>query len=110
MKLTELEPILLKRINDKTHQTVGVLSDADGIMFLCPKCFAANKGRGGTHNIICWFNGRVLTPMNPLTKQWNPSGSNWKAFGFDPSGEQGIKVNGGCGWQGFIENGEVKSS
>ena len=32
---------------------VDALTEADGVWFLCPKCFAANGGAVGTHAVIC---------------------------------------------------------
>jgi multimeric flavodoxin WrbA len=45
MRLSELEPEFLKVIDDRTWQSKGVLlSEADGIFFLCPLCFKNNNG------------------------------------------------------------------
>lgn len=40
------------------YARVETLAEADGIWFLCPKCFAANGGPVGTHSVSVGFTGR----------------------------------------------------
>jgi len=54
MNLDDLDPHFLKFIDEKTHQRIDSIAEADGIIFLCPKCFAANNGEVNTHSVICW--------------------------------------------------------
>ena len=57
MRLTDLEPQFLRyqqEGNSVIYHHVETLAEAHGVMFLCPRCFAANGGRAGTHMVICW--------------------------------------------------------
>ena len=54
MRLTALEPTFLKIIDDTHYQHVDDIAQADGVMFLCPKCFGHNNGPVGTHQVLCW--------------------------------------------------------
>lgn len=40
------------------HIPVDRLEEAQGVRFLCPKCFAANGGKVGTHRVVCWSRSR----------------------------------------------------
>jgi hypothetical protein len=75
MKLAELEPRLLNINEPGLYGTAESLAEAQGIMFLCPKCFAARGGNVGTHSILCWFTGRgVPDDLAPKPGRWVPSG------------------------------------
>jgi hypothetical protein len=74
MKLIELEPQFLKRIDDSYEQYVDTIVEADGIQFLCPVCFIKNSGGVGTHSIVCW------KPSVPQTTYPRPG--RWKQFDF----------------------------
>jgi hypothetical protein len=57
MRLTDLNPRFLRRAPKDGIEywpEVPTIAEADGIVFLCAKCFAANGGPVGTHSIICW--------------------------------------------------------
>lgn len=106
MRLTELEPTFLRRSKDVYVQMDVALPEAEGIQFLCPKCFRANKGRIGTHIVICW------SPVVPLDV--TPGPGRWKLVGtgfHDLSlvGEQmsSVKLTAGCLWHGNVTKGEV---
>jgi len=51
VKLAELDPEFLKRINDGSWEILESLEGAEGVSFLCPVCFTANGGPVGTHRI-----------------------------------------------------------
>ncbi len=108
LKLTELYPQFLKRLDDNHFQFVDSIFDADGIMFICPLCFENNgKSRIGVHSIICW-NPNVPQTTTPIPGRWDLVGT-----GFDDlslvAGSSSILLGGedGCKWHGFIKNGEV---
>lgn len=108
MKLTDLEPEWV--VFEK--QKYGVdrrdnLQDAQGIMFLCPKCFDANGGPVGTHAVICWFKGRGVPDTEPPKPgRWEVSGIGFGNLTLKPSVH--LSGEGGCQWHGFITNGEAK--
>lgn len=64
---------------------VDTIAEADGLMFLCPKCCAANGGAVGTHRVICWFVGRVPDDVDPKPGRWTPRGTSLSDLTFVPS-------------------------
>lgn len=105
MKLTDLEPEFLKVIDEKTRQTVDTIEEADGIDFLCPKCFKDNGGNVGTHHVLCW-KPQVPQTVSPKPGRWNMLGK-----GFDDltlkAGSSSVVLNGGCCAHFFIREGEI---
>lgn len=86
------------------------LAQASGIMFLCPKCFAQNQGAVGTHQVICWFRGRVPDKFEPGPGRWTPQGSGIDDLTFvpgDPAQMVSVLLEGGCGWHGFVRSGDA---
>lgn len=53
---------------------VDALAEADGVLFLCPKCFEANGGEVGTHSVICW-RPRVPPDVCPRPGRWEFHGT-----------------------------------
>jgi hypothetical protein len=104
MRLTELEPQFLKR-SGNVHEYVSI-ADADGIFFLCPACFAANKGNVGTHGIICW------QPHVPQTESPGPGRWSFQGTGYEDltlvAGSSSILLNGApCKAHFYVRNGEI---
>ncbi len=92
------------------HHYVDSLAEAHGIMFLCPKCFAANKGPIGTHSVICWFVGKVPDDVFPKPGRWTPQGAGIDDLTFVPSEGRSCSVllpGPGCEWHGFVRNGDA---
>jgi|WetSurSiteA1Bulk_404760.scaffolds.fasta_scaffold159238_1 hypothetical protein len=109
MRLVELDPHFLVRkpTNDADMRHVlertSELAVADGIRFLCPKCYTDNGGPEGTHSILIPFAGKALNDRG-----WQVSGTSFSDLTLRPS----IAIyteKGGCGFHGFITNGEVIS-
>lgn len=88
------------------------LADAHGISFLCPKCFAENRGPVGTHLVVCWFHGKVPGDADPKPGRWNPVGTGYDDLSFVPGHgkSNSVLLLGGCRWHGFITNGDVSCS
>ena len=89
---------------------VNSLSESQGIIFLCPTCFIKNgRSNMGTHLVEVSFkdhdvlDGQGTRNKKGLPVRWNVSGTNYSDLTTDPS----ILLEGGCGWHGFIKNGEV---
>lgn len=106
MKLTELEPRFLKHTTGESFwRSVDNKSDANGISFLCPKCYKANNGPTGTHSVICW-DPTVSQDIGPKPGRWNMEGT-----GFDDltlkAGSSSVKLEGGCEAHFYITNGEI---
>ena len=107
-KLRDLEGTFLKLDPDGSFQMTDEFDGADGVEFLCPKCFAANGGRVGTHAVICWFAGRVPDDLNPKPGRWTPSGTTLDDLTFvpgNPPRSVSVLLTSGCGWHGFVKNG-----
>jgi hypothetical protein len=130
VRLRELDPWFLKILDDKTDQRVDGIAEADGVMFLCPKCFVHNGGEVGTHRVLCW-RPRVPQTRDPKPGRWELVGT-----GFDDlslvAGSSSVLLKSFCarpgcpnwhgwpegggppcadprcaGWHGFVKNGEV---
>src|SRR4051812_31916223 len=104
MRLNELEPEFVKIIDPGTYQCEGVaIADADGIQFLCPKCFQANGGNVGTHLVLCW-KPHVPQEIRPAPGRWRFEGS-----GFDDlslvAGSSSVLLMGGCNAHFFVRGG-----
>lgn len=107
MKLTELEPQFLRVLDPKTFQMQDEIEGADGIWFLCPKCFIANGGRVGTHMVLCW-SPKVPQTINPIPGRWNLVGTGFHDLSL-VAGSSSVLLIGGCAWHGFVTNGEVST-
>jgi len=111
MRLTDLEPSWLKLIDEKSYQTNVSMAEAQGLLFLCPLCFAKNGGAVGTHGIICWSRSRgVPDSQDPKPGRWTFEGTGFEDLtvnGDPPGNARSILLLGGCGWHGFITNGEA---
>lgn len=108
--LKELEAKFIRRdpqpdgVNIKT---VRKLSGAEGVMFLCPACFRKNRGRVGTHIVICWFTGVPLNPGLTGPGRWNPRGTGLSDLTFVGPGSFSVLIEGGCNWHGYVKNGHA---
>ena len=111
MKLTELNPEFMKIDSPGHWRMVESIAAAQGIKFLCPKCFAENGGEVGTHAVICWSRSRGVTEAeHPGPGRWKIEGTGFSdlTLNADPPGtNRSVQLNGGCNWHGFVTNGEV---
>lgn len=105
MKLTELEPQFLESKNPVTDHYVDKIEEAQGIIFLCPKCFLENKGSKGTHSVICW-NPTVPQDRNPKPGRWNLVGTGYDDLSL-VNGSSSVALNGGCNAHFYVKNGEI---
>lgn len=107
MELSVLEGTFIRLLSEKSHEHVESLADAQGVMFLCPKCFETNHGPVGTHGIICWFRNKgVPDSMSPGPGRWDVvSGTSLKDLTLSPS----VLLPGdGCEWHGWVKNGRTE--
>src|SRR5512135_28598 len=90
-------------------EEVEALADAHGVWFLCPKCYAENKGPVGTHAVLCWFVGKVPDEIDPKPGRWTPTGTGLSDLTFVPSAgrSQSVRLTAGCAWHGFVVNGDA---
>jgi len=107
MKLLDLEPSFLKWTGDSNIYEWNVpMAEANGLWFLCPKCFKQNRGRVGTHGIVCW-RPSVPQTMSPAPGRWDWQGTSLENLTL-VAGSSSIRLMGGCQWHGFVRNGEIK--
>ena len=118
MRLTDLEPEFVSYEDTGEHKYihhVKTLAEAQGIMFLCPKCFVANNGRVGTHRVLCWSRSAGASEhAEPRPGRWQMVGTglddltlNGDMIGMPGTGARSIQLLSGCQWHGFVTNGEV---
>jgi hypothetical protein len=105
MRLIDLQPEFWRRTDDTHFERVSSIADADGLWFLCPKCFRQNNGSVGTHGVLCW-KPTVPQTISPGPGRWNMEGT-----GFDDlslvAGSSSVLLTSGCRWHGFVRQGDV---
>lgn len=103
MKLTDGFVVsLIKRNPDGGfREGVATVAEADGVLFACPVCTAANH----PHAVICWFSGRgVPDTESPGPGRWSASGTTIADLTLSPS----VHLKGApCGWHGWVKNGDA---
>jgi hypothetical protein len=106
MELTELEPQFIKRITNDHFQDVDNIKEADGVVFICPRCYADNNfKKRKVHRVICW-QPHIPQSMHPVPGRWKFLGT-----GYDDltlvSGSSSIFIQEGCQAHFYIANGKV---
>lgn len=85
------------------------LAKAQGIRFLCPLCWVANKGPIGTHSVQVGFDGRA--PPGTFSCDSTGKDSRWIVTGTglaDLTLRPSILLSGpGCGWHGYVTKGQA---
>jgi hypothetical protein len=114
LKFSELHPqfVQLNDVNkkyDKGWFVVDTLEQADGIIFLCPKCLQHDGSPIGTHSIVCW---RPHVPMHitPGPGRWQPQNGeqDFDKMTFEAWPSSSVLLQGGCNAHFFINHGEVQ--
>lgn len=103
MRFIELEPKFFKVDNSKGNTSlrhVDTIEEADGVRYLCPKCF--EQKRNHAHSVICYKPGVELS-YDAGPGRWPMTGTGFEDLTLTPS----VQLLGGCGWHGFVTNGEV---
>lgn len=88
------------------------IESADGICFVCPLCWLAlkdsnydpNVGVRGVHHVLCW-RPRVPAGVSPGPGRWDLHGTGLNDVTL-VAGSSSIHLQGGCGWHGYVRNGE----
>lgn len=114
MKLRDLEAEFLRyevRPDGIFFVHVETIAEAQGVEFLCPKCFAANGGAIGTHGVVCWSRSRgVPDSAEPGPGRWSLVGTGLDDLTLNadpPSTARSVQLNGGCAWHGFVTAGDA---
>lgn len=105
--LRELEARFV-RLDGARIPTVETIAEAQGVRFLCPKCYAQNGGKIGTHSVICWSSSRgVPDDARPGPGRWALVGSSLDDLTLDgePGKSRSVLLTGGCDWHGFVTDG-----
>lgn len=78
---------------------VDTLAEADGVWFLCPKCFKANGGAKGTETVcILWNEGPGTRFNRGVRWELSKESTCMDDLVLTPS----IQTHGGCEWHGFV--------
>jgi hypothetical protein len=107
VKLIDLEPTFLQIVGPGRRLRIDTLP-ADGLMFLCPKCFLANKGNVGTHSVCCWQPHVPQTEL-PTPGRWSLVGTGYHDLTL-VAGSSSILLTSGCHAHFFIRNGLIEWS
>jgi len=112
VKLRDLDPHFLKIVDAKLWRFKGEdgesevsIKEADGIVFMCPKCFATNGGLVGTHSVICW-RPQVSQDIPPGPGRWEFQGTGYADLTL-VAGSSSVALKGGCEAHFFVRNGEI---
>lgn len=108
MRLTDLRPQFLKRQSDHEWLYVDTAADADGIKFLCPKCFVTKGGPVGCHSVICW-RPDIPQTTTPTGGRWRMVGTGYKDLTL-VAGSSSVFLEKTCGAHFFIANGDVRDA
>lgn len=112
--LSQLEAKFIRyerRADGEFFIDVETIDEAQGVEFLCPRCFTANNGPVGTHMVVCWSRSRgVPDEVEPRPGRWALAGTSIAdlTLNADPPGTaRSVQLNGGCSWHGFVTNGRA---
>lgn len=105
-----LNPWMANGHTIKLYQRVATLAEADGVWFLCPKCFAKNGGARGTHTVMVGFAGRCppgsyMKNLEGQDVRWQVSGTGLDDLVLSPSIQllcHPPPPPGFCAWHGFV--------
>ncbi|HEY1772412.1 MAG TPA: DUF6527 family protein [Gammaproteobacteria bacterium] len=111
MRLTELEPELRSYLPGGYLGHPATLAEAQGIWFLCPRCFVKNGGPIGTHEVLVWFADRGVPAEAEPSPRWTVSGTSFDDISLDPSIDCTKDKQGNVAhpeeWHGYLKNGEI---
>jgi hypothetical protein len=112
MATLDAEFLKYERDGDRVFfREVASLAEANGVVFFCPKCFAANGGPVGTHSIICWSRSRGVPDDARPSGRWALDGTSMDDLTLNadpPSSARSVLLLDGCGWHGFVTNGNAE--
>lgn len=106
MRLLDLEPHFLRANGEKAWSNDVPRAEANGIRFLCPKCFAANGGAEGTHSVICW-SPDAPADIRPAPGRWRLEGKGFEDLSL-VAGSSSVQLLGGCDAHFFVEHGLIR--
>jgi hypothetical protein len=104
MKLSDLEPRFLQIVDERHNQFVERIEQADGVMFLCPKCF--NGSPVGVHYVICW-RPHVGQEHPPTPGRWEFRGTGMENLSL-VAGSSSVLLTAGCRAHFYVRQGEIE--
>jgi len=118
VKLSELKAHLIVRTGELDHPTLSNFrytedfSEAEGVWFACPACFAKNGGLAGTHYICCW-SPKVPLGVSPGPGRWEMHGTGIHDLTLEGDSarqkSRSVHLTGaGCGAHFYVTNGEIQ--
>lgn len=113
MKLSELSGAFVALTYDGHMRRVDTIEEAQGVIFKCPKCWKDKGGPIGVHSVICWSRSRgVPDDITPGPGRWRLVGTGIDDLSLmaDPPGKMKsvhLTGAGGCGWHGFVTDGDA---
>lgn len=138
MRLVDLEPQFLRYEMQEHDQatsaiirepgkypvfvSVPTIAEAQGVEFLCPKCFVTKGGPIGTHAVICWSSSAgVPDDAQPGPGRWKLVGTGFAdlTLAEEPGKSRSVALNCEClepdgskgpGWHGYITGGEATNA
>lgn len=106
MRLLDLEPQFLRIAEpNKLYHHVDSIAEADGMLFLCPKCFVTNAGPVGAHSVVCWRPHVSQTEL-PVPGRWEFEGTGLHDLTL-VAGSSSVLITGGCNAHFFVRGGEI---
>ena len=106
VRLTDLDAKFLKHEDSHHFRFVDAIADADGVEFLCPKCFRTNNGPIGTHTVICW-SPSVPQDTTPTPGRWSMQGTGIADLTL-VARSSSVWLRGGCEAHFFVRNGQIE--
>lgn len=113
LRLADLEAFFVRherRDGSEYQVRVETIGEAQGVRFLCPKCFKAKGGPIETHSVVCWSSSRgIADDVKPGPGRWTLEGTSLAdlTLGCEPGKSRSVALIGGCAWHGFVTQGEV---
>jgi hypothetical protein len=104
------------------HRVVPSLEQAQGVLFQCPRCAQGKPpgepdgvGFAGAHYVLCWFRNprsglRVPDDVDPRPGRWDVAGTSLDDLSFVGPAAASVHLPTGCGWHGYIRNGDATLS
>lgn len=97
LKLTDLDPHLLKRASPVDYDHTDDVREADGLQLQCPACHWAGQRTGrGSHTITLWHD----------PARWQFAGRSYRDLSL-MAGSLVVTLTGGCGARFYIRDGKV---
>ncbi len=104
--LETLEAKFLKVVSENSFKEIDGIVGADGVMYLCPKCFVANGGRVGTHRVVCW-RPHVPQSILPTPGRWDFLGTGINDLELK-AGSSSVLLTSGCRAHFFVKGGAIQ--